>query len=240
MINNSPRRIAYKTLLKNRLSSAPSYDDLQRIIESNQFTIIKYKKNSNSEYVSELINKLGIEYEIEHSDSFLYLKNNLRLIFLNSDIPDEDKRLRLYHELGHILDPCLENSNLIYSKTKKEEFANEFSCYIKNPSTTFKLFMFIIKKWKLLISILTTIIVISVILSVINSNTTPSIPSMAGVTSTSEIFDDIYYVTSSGKKYHKKNCIVVKYRTNLTKYTLNEAVDAGYKPCLICLPEEEK
>ena len=239
MINNSPKRIAYKTLLKNRLYSSPSYCDLQRIIEYNQFTIIQYKKHTNSEYVYELITKLGIEYEIEHSDSFLYLKNNLRLIFLNSDIPDEDKCLLLCHELGHILDPHLEKNNLNYSKTKKEEFANEFSCYIKNPGVSFKLFMFIIKKWKLLISILTTIILISVIILMSISNIAPSSPSTAGVTSTSEIFDDMYYVTSSGKKYHRKACIVVKYRTNLTKYTLNEAVDAGYKPCLICLPEEK-
>ena len=239
MKNNSPKRIAYKTLLQNRLFSSPRYDELQRIIEFNQFTIIKYKKHSNSKDVSELIKTLGIENEIGNSDSFLYLKNNLRFIFLNSDISDEDKCLLLCHELGHILDPHLQSSNLNYSKTKKEEFANEFSCYIKNPGVSFKLFMFIIKKWKLLFCVMTLITLVSGLFFITNSRIISPMHSAAGNASNYEISDDTYYITSAGKKYHRKSCIIVKYRTNLTKCTLNEAIDTGYKPCLICLPDEE-
>lgn len=239
MTNNSPRYIAYKTLFQNKLYSSPDYDDLQHIIEFNKFTVINYKKNSNSEYVSELINKLGIEDEIKHSDSFLYIKNNLRLIFLNSDISGEDKCLLLRHELGHILDPHLISHSLNYSKIKREEFANEFSCYFKNPGVSFKFFMLLIVKWKLLVSLITVIVFISGLL--LFNNPLFVLPTGSGTVdvSISKAPEKEYYITSSGKKYHKKFCIVVKHKSNLTKGTLDEVQEAGYKPCLICIGDEE-
>ena len=237
MKNNSPRRIARKILLQNRLCVAPDYKHLQRIIESNQFTIIKYNKRTNSEDVSALIKTLGIENEIQNSDCFLYLKNNLRFIFLNSDVSDEEKCLLLCHELGHILDPALDKSN--YSKIKKEEFANEFSCYIKNPGIGFKLYMLIIKRWKLLTCLLALSALVLGLFFVINSGKTKETASLTSDISLSENSDDIYYITSAGEKYHRKNCITVKYRNNLTKCTLDEALELGYKPCLICLPDEK-
>lgn len=237
MINNLPKRIAYKTLFQNRLFTSPDFDELKHIIELNCFTFIEYKKHSNSEYVSELIKKLEIEREIEHNDSFLYVKNSLRFVFLNADVSIEDKCSLLCHELGHILDPHFESHQLNYSKIKKEEFANEFSCYIKNPSIWFRLFMLIIKKWKLLVTIIALLIYISGLLFVLSSRIIPQTSRVATDGPNSEILDNAYYVTSGGKKYHKKSCVVVKYRNNLTKYTLGAAQDAGYEPCLICLSE---
>ena len=157
MKNNSPKHIALKTLIKNKNYFSNSYVDLQRIIESNQFTIIEYKKHANSEAVFELIKRLGVENEIEQNDSFLYIKNNLKFLFINVDIPDEDKCSLLRHELGHICDPDLKNRNVHYSKIKKEEFANEFSYYIKNPGICCMIYIFIIKKWKALVSIIALI-----------------------------------------------------------------------------------
>ena len=46
MKNNSARRIAFKTLIQNKLYSLPDCDELERIIESNQFTIINYKNTT--------------------------------------------------------------------------------------------------------------------------------------------------------------------------------------------------
>ena len=46
MKNNTPKHIAFKTLIKNKHYLLNRYIDLQHIIESNQFTIIEYKKHA--------------------------------------------------------------------------------------------------------------------------------------------------------------------------------------------------
>lgn len=238
MTNNSPKHIALNTLFKHKCYSLNNCTDLKRIIESNQFTIIEYKKHANSKPVSELIDKLRIENETQRSDSFLYIKNSLRFLFINANVEGEDKCALLRHELGHISDPNFKNGDANYSKIKKEEFANEFSFYIKNPGIVFKLKLFIIKKWKLIVSmiaLLSCVLLLSVMTkSLIIQSTKP----VTVKTSSYEISDSKYYVTSAGKKYHRKRCIIVKYKNNLTEMTLNDAINAGYKPCLICCPEE--
>ena len=239
MINNTPRHIAFKTLIKHKHYLFDNYNDLRLIIESNQFTIIEYKKHINSEPVSELIKRLGVENEIEQNDSFLYVNNNLKFVFLHADISDEDKCSLLRHELGHIYDPDLKNSEMSYSKIKREEFANEFSCYTKNPGIAFKLKLFIIKKWKLIFSMVALLVCVLGLSVMINSLIiTPTKP-VSGDALNYAHSDSTYYVTSAGKKYHRKHCIIIKYKNNLTEIKLRKAINNGYKPCKICNPEIE-
>ena len=239
MENNPAKHIGFKTLIKNKHYFLNSYVDLCRIIESKQFTIIEYKKHTNSEPVLELIKRLKIENEIKQNDSFLYIKNNLKFLFINSDISDEDKCSLLRHELGHICDPGLKNSDVHYSKIQKEEFANEFSYYTKNPDIHFMIYIFLIRRWKALVAVLALIACVLGFLFINNTLIiTPAKP-VTGDVSTYAISDSTYYVTSAGKKYHRKHCIIIKYKNNLTEIQLNEAITNGYKPCLICNSEEE-
>ena len=60
MTDNLIKHIAHKILLQNKLYSLTDYNNLRRVVESNQFTIIEYKKHKNSENVSELIEKLRV------------------------------------------------------------------------------------------------------------------------------------------------------------------------------------
>ena len=240
MANISPKRKALKILIKNKLYSLTDYNDLQRIIESNQFTIIEYRKNTNSEFVTELIKRLKIENEIKQNNSFLYIKNNLKFLFINKDISVEDKCSLLRHELGHIYDDDLMNSDVNYSKIKKEEFANQFSCYIKSPGIAFKLLVFITKKWKPLVC---TMAILACVLGLSFKINTPPVTqptkSAADNILLSEGSDNTYYVTSKGKKYHRKYCMIIKHKNNLIEMTLTAAINNGYEPCLICNPREE-
>ncbi len=238
MTYNSPKHIALKTLIKYKLYSLNHYTDLRRIIESNQFTIIAYKKHTNSEPVSELIKRLRVEKEIEQNDSFLYINNNnLKFVFINADISDEEKCALLRHELGHICDPDLKNTNPQNPRIKKEEFANEFSCYAKNPGICLKIYVFLIKKWKLFVSVMALIACLLGLAFIINTLTIPPAKSVMGDASYVNS-DNTYYLTSAGKKYHRKHCIIIKYKNNLTEIKLKEAINEGYKPCMVCNPEE--
>ena len=239
MANNSPKYIALKTLIKHKHYLLNNYTDLRRIIESNQFTIIEYKKHTNSEPVSELIKRLRVENETQQNDSFLYINNNLKFVFINADISDEDKCSLLRHELGHICDPDLKNTCSQNSRIKREEFANEFSFYTKNSGIGFKFYVLIIKKWTLLVSMMALIACVLGLSVMIKSLIIQPTKPVTGGASTYIIPDSTYYVTSAGKKYHRKHCIIIKYKNNLTEIKLNDAVNKGYKPCLICIPEEE-
>lgn len=238
MVNNSPKHIAFKTLLKYRRYSLNNYGDLKSIIEAEQFTIIEYKKYTNSALVSELIIRLRIEKEIGQNNCFLYISNNLRFVFINTDISDEDKCSLLRHELGHICDPDFKKSDAYYSKIKKEEFANEFSSYIKNPGIGLKIRLFIIKKWGLLAGIVALMACVLGCIYIINTTTSPATKPVTVGAPSRVNYHSIYYVTSAGKKYHRKSCIIIKYKNNLTEITLDDAVDSGYKPCMICNPQK--
>ncbi len=226
--NNSLKRIAKKTLLKNNISSPPSYDDLVRIIESKQFTVIAYKKHNNHQALCELIDKLQIKNEIENNDSFLYIRDNLRFVFINSGLSMEDKCLLLSHELGHILDPGLKNSDIVYSKIKKEEFANEFSFYLKNPGLLFKIHSFLKRKRTFCVIVLALILCFTGICAWASFLSDEDAPVSTNA-------ETVFFVTSAGKKYHLKTCPVVKYRTNLTEYTLDDAKKKGFNPCNFCI-----
>ena len=42
------------------------------------------------------------------------------------------------------------------------------------------------------------------------------------------------YVTPKGKKYHNSWCSTLKKRSNLKCISLEDAISAGYEPCLKC------
>ena len=85
------------------------------------------------------------------------------------------------------------------------------------------------------------IICILSLLFINNSSNVSTSNSETQSTSTDVISESIskemYYVTPSGKRYHKNNCIIIKYKNNLTELRLNDAVNQGYTPCLICNPQ---
>ncbi len=238
MKNNSSRHIALKLLIKHKLYSLNNYTYLQRIIESNQFIIIEYKKHSNSGPVSELIKKLRVENEIEQNDSFLYISNSMKFVFINSEIPDDDKCSLLRHELGHICDPDFINTNPQSSRIKREEFANQFSFHVSNPGIRFKIYVFLLRRWKLLVSLLILTACILGLAFIVNTLTIPPTTPVTHDVSTHLISESTYYITPTGRKYHRRHCIIIKNKNNPTEIKLNDAINHGYKPCMICCPEE--
>ena len=46
--------------------------------------------------------------------------------------------------------------------------------------------------------------------------------------------DPTVYVKEKGKKYHKKNCKIVK--EGKIGIKLSEAIEKGYEPCAVCKP----
>lgn len=226
------KQLAYKTLNKYKLYNTRDYNDIASVIEKHGFILIPFKKYGNTQDVAECIAKLHLEESIQNKDAFIYLNDNLKLVFVNSALSDEDKYLLLCHELGHILDPSLQNSNFSYFKIQNEEFANEFSYHLKNPSLWNRLNSSMVFKIVLLaVFVLCVLFVGSIGTSHISSNL--SVP-------TSIDYVEKCYVTANGQKYHRNFCVVVKDLQNLKEYeAFDDAESEGYAPCLLCIGEEQ-
>ncbi|MBR5236907.1 MAG: ImmA/IrrE family metallo-endopeptidase [Clostridia bacterium] len=228
-MNKIANRLAFETRKQNKLYSTLTYENLQHIIEEKGFQVVPYKKYNNSKDISACIAKLNLENEIQQHDSFLYLNNNLKLVFINSDLPTKDKCILLCHELGHIVDPALLTSALSHSTIQREEFANQFSFYLQNPSYFVRLLSFFSLK-PVTITILTIFLFLVVGFGLHITHTYLHIPTL-------QIETTEYYVTPSGDKYHNHFCVIVKNRNNVSAYPLNELIENGYEPCRLCIGE---
>ncbi len=236
---NRPRKTAYSLLFKRKQFKKLTLDDLFDIIEKTGFRVIEYKKYSYSDYLNKLINKLDIEKEIQEKDAFLYYNDRLKFVFLNEDLSDEDKYIVLSHEIGHIYDEQFLLSETVYSNTKKETFANEFVHYLNRFPVGFRAFNFLHKKP--LAGILALTITLSSFAGIAVLNKSHSLnyfsPAVANTVNFKNLSPDMYYITSTGTKYHKSFCKHVKYNPNVQGFHPSDKVLEDYMPCLDCIGE---
>lgn len=232
-MTDSPKKLSQKLMRKNRLSSTPDLKTLEELIQSNGFTIIEYNKYSNSPEVNELIKTLGIEYRISTENSFVYVDRNIKFVFINSDLKSSEKITLFCHELGHICDKRLDAQSHLYSKIERESFANEFAHYLEHPSILTKITSKFLKRKSVCIFVFVLILLPATGIYIGSNSHTKSVFGAHETTSS----DQPYYVTTTGIRYHKDFCKHVKYKTNATQITIDEAISQGYTPCLDCIGE---
>ncbi len=232
-MTDSPKKLSQKLMRKNRLNTAPSLKDLKKLIQDSGFTIIEYNKYNNTPEVNELIQTLGIQDKVSAENSFVYITENIKLVFINSDLKPSEKVTLLDHEFGHICDKRLDAPNHTYSKIERESFANEFAHYLEHPSVLTKIISTFLKR-KFVCIVGFALILISIVSIFITTN--PQVKSVF-LTRDSAYLAQPYYVTTTGIRYHKNFCKHVKYKTNTTQMTIDEAISQGYTPCLDCTGE---
>ena len=49
-----------------------------------------------------------------------------------------------------------------------------------------------------------------------------------------------FYITTTGSKYHEKDCIFIKHKDNVERLTVEQFESGEYEPCDICLPHGSK
>ena len=232
-MTDSPKKLSQKLMRKNRLSTAPDLKVLEKLIQGNGFTIIEYNKYNNTPEVNELIQTLGIEDRISTENSFVYVDGNIKFLFINSDLKESEKITLLCHELGHICDERLDAPNHIYSKIEREDFANEFAHYIEHPTVLTKVTSTFLKRK--LVCILTLVLTLLSASGIYIRSNSQIVSVFFSHEST--VLTQPYYVTTTGIRYHKDFCKHVKYKTNTTQMTIDDAISKGYTPCLDCIGE---
>jgi Zn-dependent peptidase ImmA (M78 family) len=137
----------------------------------------------------------------------------------------DGKFYALAHEEGHIIFGHLCNGACDGNAVEEEYVANEFAHYLLHPPLFLK-FVTTLKnnKKKAL-----WIAIIALALTVI-------IPLMVNIIQSRSYYGE-YYVTESGTKYHEKECMTIKDRSNIRRLTEKDYYSRDYEPCHVCLPD---
>lgn len=214
-----------KSFCKEYKLAEVSCQSLRAVIEKQGYTIVEYNQIFNDENTAKLIESLNLSDAISHTKGFTYATGSYRIVFVHEDLSEDEKRIVLAHEAGHIYLNHLSNAPIIGRDVREEYEANEFAHFLLNPSGNIKLASAVKKHKKAVIACLITVLLVAggvVALSVIN---------------TEKQYYGEYYVTSTGNKYHEKDCIFVKNKDNVRRLTKEEFDSGDYKPCDMCLPK---
>ncbi len=199
-----------------------SLSSLKEIVGRQGYTIIEYSHLYNDENVTALLRALNLEKYAQQTRGFTYAGSNYRLVFLHEDLSEEEKLLVLAHEEGHIYCEHLSSTPIIGKDVLEEHEANEFSHYILRRNLPRKLRKtFSAHRKAILIGFALAALIVTGL----------SVYQTRGGAPSGDV-----YVTTTGNKYHKENCIFVKGKTTTRRMTREELENSGYEPCEMCLP----
>ena len=201
-----------------------SYDFLKSAAEKQGYTVIEYNHIFNDTDVQALIDELKLTDNILRSKGFTYADANYRLVFVHEDLSEQEKAMVLAHENGHIFLEHLSSVPIIGKDVREEYAANEFAHFLLNRSTKDKLWETIKTHKKVVICISLALVVLVTSVGIIN-----------WVNREQQYYGE-YYITSRGNKYHEKECIFVKDKTNVHRLTKEQFENGDYEPCQMCLP----
>lgn len=201
-----------------------TYPALKGVIERQGYTVVEFNHICNDKAVACLINALNISDAILRSRGFTYADRDHRIVFIHEDLSADEKLLVLAHEEGHIYCRHMNTSPIIGQDVRDEYEAHEFAHYLleSNRSDKIKHFLHSNKKASRIITIVLTLLV--------------AMLAIFCYTHKHQSYYGEYYITEAGNRYHKKDCIFVKDKTNAHRITRDEFESGEYEPCKICLP----
>lgn len=202
-----------------------TYENLRATLVMQGYTVIEFNHIYNDASVQTLIDSLKLSDGVLHSKGFVYADQNYRLVFIHEDLNEQEKRMIAAHENGHIFLKHLKTVPIIGKDVADEYEANEFAHYLLNKSIADTLIEAIRKhKKKLIYIFLTIVLIVSGFL-------------LLKRMSREQTYYGEYYITTSGNKYHEKECIFVKNKNNVFRLTEEEFKSGNYEPCKTCLPQ---
>ena len=223
MKNNTAKQNA-KSFQREFSIYSITYPALKEAVEKQGYTVVEFNHIYNEEAVACLIDALNISDAVLRSRGFTYADCNHRVVFIHEDLSDDEKLMVLAHEEGHIYCRHMNTSPIIGQDVQDEYEANEFAHYLLNPSHPGRVKCILRRHKK------------AVLISIIGLALITVAAVALCYTSKRQSYYGEYYITESGNKYHEKDCIFVKDKTNVHRMTEEEFESGEYEPCRICLP----
>ncbi|MBQ9290575.1 MAG: ImmA/IrrE family metallo-endopeptidase [Clostridia bacterium] len=213
----NPQHLANELLTRCKLKR-PTLEDVIFLVGENGYEIIDFEPGSPS--AENLFKELSLNEAVCSQDAFLYTNHDVKLLFLKDSLDADEKKVAAAHELGHIV--C--GHSQTRPSVKEEYEANEFVHYFLNPPRRLRFRNMTARhKWR------TAFIVLAIVIAVVG-----------GIFAYNAVIDQKYtqyYVTSSGGKYHLRNCTRIKGKSNIRRLSREELTAGDYGPCEACLSD---
>ena len=217
-----------KSFLKEYGLQNVTLENLRAAIQKQGYTIVEYNNIFNDENVAALIDALGLENFCEHSKGFTYADTKRRLVFLHEDLSDKEKLMILAHEEGHIYCNHLTSTPVLGRDVIEEHEANEFAHYLLHQGLGQRINRFVQKHRVETIAVAIAAACIFIAAAAYCNDRTER-----------RDYGD-FYITTTGSKYHEKDCIFIKHKDNVDRLTVDQFESGEYEPCDICLPHGSK
>ena len=213
--------------IKKYQLSVVDYETLSKTIADMGYTLIEFNGICSDPDVESVICNLGLKNTTLQARGFTYTSQDHRMVFVNEDLNKEEKLLVLAHEIGHIVCEHFTAVPIIGKDVKEEYEANEFSHHLLNQSGLQKMSAYIHRH-----RVATVTVMVAVCVLLVSAM-------MYFLLRDKETYANDLYITSTGERYHKKNCIFVKDKTNVERLTQEVFESGEYSPCEICLPNQD-
>lgn len=203
---------------KRDLHGEVTIDAVTRYLQSIGYTVVFYQQGVDNDYL--LINNLA-DYS-NTVPAFTFCGNGNKYVFVDSSQSADDRLCSLLHEAGHILLGHVDKQSVTYNTRRAEMQAEAFAYAVLQPSSN--------KVIEIGIVIILAIVMFCAPFAVYH--VTHNVTVVSDNADTTD--NDIVYVTATGTKYHRKNCIYTKDK-DCTAVARSEA-EQSYKPCAVCNP----
>ena len=198
-----------------------SSDELARALGEQGYTLVQYNGIEENEDVTTLSTELGIEKWLKQSRCFTYRDEKYRIVFIQEGLNEEEKQIVLAHEEGHIWNDHLSKECVLGNDVVQEYEANEFSHFLLADKKG------AIKRTKIIVASISLLLVVAICLGLFLKNRHDE-----------AVYTDNLYRTESGTKYHLRDCIYIKDKTDVHRLTIEEFNSGKYEPCEACKPDE--
>lgn len=194
--------------------------NLWEALTAQGYTLVEFNSIENKENVASLIGALQLEDQIARSKCFTYQNDKYRIVFIHEDLNDEERTVVLAHEEGHIWNGHMSSNNILGTDVVQEYEANEFAHYLLKDKTGKK------KRTKV-ISVLCTVLIIASI----------SVGLFINKQHEKAVYTDDLYVTDTGSKYHVRDCMYIRDKTDVHRLSIEDFESGQYEPCSACMPD---
>lgn len=214
-----------KAFLSQFKLSEVTLENLKSVIQKQGYTIIEFNNITNNENVSALLTALDLQSLATQSKGFTYADSQRRLVFVHEGLSDDEKLMVLAHEEGHIYCNHLSSTPILGRDVVEEHEANEFAHYLLHRSVWQKFGCMV--KGHSKASIAAVLIIALIVVGCI----------IGYKMYCENAYYEEYYITSTGNKYHDKDCGYVKGKDNIERLTIEQYESGEYEPCGKCLTD---
>ncbi len=184
------------------------------------FTLIEFNGIRDNKDVSDLISALRLGDHVRQERCFTYQNDKYRLVFIHEDLNEEERTIVLAHEEGHISNGHMTQGSVFGADVVQEFEANEFAHYLLKDKTGGR------KLVRIAAAVCSLLLILSFSTGV-----------YLKLRHDKAVYTDNLYRTASGTKYHLRDCMFIKDKTDVYRLTREEFESGYYEPCGACVPD---